>query len=237
MLKPMSFLFALLIGGISLVPTSPANAELIRVPTFLNPLGGLPNNQGWWNNKDPNTNPTNSNYFVGRDLVDRDEEFRNYFSFDLSGVTSTVVSARLEVRRFTSREGGIYQLFDVSTSAEDLARRLIVDLDVFNDLGTGTTYGTFNIGAGESEDLLSFTLNDAALFDINASLGSFFSIGGVSVNSVSLFLFSSSEGIQRLTLETEDIIQVPEPTTVGLFGLGLAGLGVLSRRRKRSGTV
>lgn len=233
MLKFTSFLFVLLVGGASLLPNSQASADIIYVPTFKNPVGGLSNNQGWWNNKQTNPNPVNTNYFAGRQLGDESEEFRNYFSFDLSGISGIVVSARLEVVRYLSREGAAYQLFDVSTSPEDLARRQIIDLDVFNDLGTGTSYGTFNIGAGEREDLLSFLLNDDALLDINASLGSFFSIGGVSANNVSLFLFSHSGGIQRLVLETEDIIAVPEPATAGLFGLGLVGLGVVSRRRRK----
>ena len=51
-------------------------------------------------------------------------------------------------------------------------------------------------------------------------------------NSVS-FLYTRCNGC-GLFLEEFEINEVPEPTTLGLFAAGLAGLGFLSRRRKQA---
>ena len=55
---------------------------------------------------------------------------------------------------------------------------------VFNDLGSGVSYGVFGINLlGEYPGLvLEFPLNANALFDINKSAGGLFAIGGDVLN-------------------------------------------------------
>ena len=113
-----------------------ASAVPITVSTSDNQISPGVDNQGWWGTG-VNTNPTNDNY------ISFEPTHRSYFSFDLGGITGTVISAVLEVRRYSTNEGATLQLFDVSTSATALAQRQILDSAIFNDLGSGTSYGSF----------------------------------------------------------------------------------------------
>ena len=77
---------------------------------------------------------------------------------------------------------------------------------------------------------MSFELNSAAIFDINAAMGGWFSVGGSLLSLGSpmpsgtegFFGGSNGSGEQRLVLEV-----VPEPATIALFILG----GLLLRTR------
>jgi hypothetical protein len=77
-------------------------------------------------------------------------------------------------------------LFDVTTNAAALntSTNAQVMIDAFNDLGTGSSYGSFDVDVETTgnparlSEVLSFPLNAAALSDINASAGGYFSIGG-----------------------------------------------------------
>ena len=49
---------------------------------------------------------------------------------------------------------------------------------IFDDLGTGTSFGSFRVVGGTPDDVLSFPLNAAGVAAFNATRGGFFSIGG-----------------------------------------------------------
>lgn len=99
--------------------------------------------------------------------------------FDLSGLSGGVTSVTLELQRYQSL-AATYSLFDVSTDPVTLNNNTGTSATIFEDLGTGTSYGSFVVaGAGLPTDVLSFALNAAALADIAGAAGGFFSIGGM----------------------------------------------------------
>ncbi len=138
-------------------------------------------NQGWWGG-DPVASAVdeNSNYFVGRTI---DTELRNFFTFDTGALAGqTVVSATLVLRSGCGAGADATEtvaLFDVSTDPAALNDNAGYDADIFDDLGTGTSYGTFVVPTGQSAEAATrFALNAAALADLNAAAGGFFSVGG-----------------------------------------------------------
>jgi hypothetical protein len=188
-------------------------------------------NQGYWSDTLSNYDE-NDNYSLG---INFSGDFsRNFFSFDLSTQNLPVISATLELTRFnylSSAESETFGLFDVSTDAATLNNNVGTSESIYNDLGSGVSYGQFEVlSEGLSTDELSFELNAAALSDINAAKGGWFSIGGAllsfgsPVGSGTEALFGSSQdgGVQRLVLEV-----VPEPATFLLVAVG----GLFLRRR------
>lgn len=196
---------------------------------------------GWWNS-DGGHISTNSNYIAGRI---GSLEYRNFFVFDLSGVSGTVTSASLQL--FNPSTGYVspdanemYTLYDVSTSITALTTGGSGQTAIFTDLGTGTTYGSVSVSSGDNGQLVEITLNGNGLAALNGATGSF-AIGGA-LTSLS---GSSTQHVfgwthlgnptKKLFLETGELSQtqpVPEPSTLVLVGSGL-GLCFLSGYRKR----
>jgi hypothetical protein len=177
-------------------------------------------NQGWWSAVVENDD-ANDNYIVGDSVGDGISLLNNFFTFDISGLSGTVVSATLNLQRF---EGGSnlgnatqsYSLYDVSTDAAVLNFNSGTNGAIFNDLGSGTNYGNYSVTvAGDPEEILNFSLLSSAISDINNAISNgseFFSIGG--------------------TLNPGGAT-VPEPASI-LGLLTVAGLGLSMKRKNRN---
>ncbi len=172
---------------------------------------------------------------------------RNWFVVDLTGVTQPVVSARLLLRNPSEAvEGGdgfssgqaseTYALFDVSTPITDLRATQTIRTDIFADLGSGASFGSFVATAGSNGTDVSISLNSAGLASLNAARGGLWAVGGAitTINSPAgssdelLFNFSSNAGAGDGKTRLE--LTVPTPGTAGL--LGMAGVLAAGRRRR-----
>lgn len=206
---PNFWLFTALIAVIlGLAGPPPARAAFI-LNTFDSQFDYGVDNQGWWSATTGN-DTYNDNYVVsmyGTDTI------RNFFTFDLRSVDlagQTIVSATLQLRRGGGQGAPTETLsfHHVATDAATLNANNGTSEAIYNDLGDGTLYGSFEVPtAGNSEELVSFPLNAAAIADITALAGSgFFSLGGSLPDSSTGYLFGftgGNQGIQRLVLATD----------------------------------
>jgi len=229
--------------AILLLP-SPLWASTITFSTSDSQFSPGSDNQGWWSGTLPASGTANDNYAVGQlggALL------RDFFTFDLSSLNlagQKVTGATLELTRFTyvgTDASETIEFFDVSTSAATLNNNFGTNAAIFNDLGTGTSYGSFVVPSYSPSTTLTVTfgLNGGALANITSAAGGFFSIGG-SLQTIGaggdqgLFGFSASTfgaGTQQLRIET--VPTVPEPTSMLLLGSGIVTLAVGRYRRRR----
>jgi hypothetical protein len=213
----------------------PASAAVFTFNTSDSQFDAGIDNQGFWSATLANAD-NNTSYQTGNSAG---SITRSFFTFDLSGLNLSgqqVTGATLELRRYgySGDASETVQFFDVSTAAATLNNNTGTSATIFNDLGTGTSYGAFSISSsGLTTDLLSFALNSSARADITGAAGGFFSIGGTCdtcSTSQNFFQASSGTGIQRLVVQTAVVAAVPEPESLALIGIALAIFGVTRRR-------
>ena len=169
-------------------------------------------------------------------------DYRSFYLWEIPEFNESVISARVDFEIYYSLGafGGDDQLatvFDVNSTNIAL---LTTDngsghgREIFNDLGSGLSYGEFNVASFETYGyILSVNLNSNAIEAINNSKGQSFAFGIVN-NTPYLenkyFLFSDSSGVSTQTLSLE-IEQVPEPQSYSMFLLGIFFITALLLRR------
>lgn len=219
---------------------------------------------GWFTNAGEHQEG-NSIYAVGGGLDGFNRN--NFFLFDVSSVAGSVTAATLRVLNPGSSSAGVpfgytssdptetYVLFDVVTdfySAPTGGTHLvggygagsIEGQGIFNDLGSGTSYGSHVASLADNGKYVEISLNAAGLAALNSSTG-IFAIGGAittldaAVNRESLFVSGVLGGVPNWV--QLNVTTVPEPSESVLL---LAGLGMVlwaSRRRtvgvKASSTI
>jgi hypothetical protein len=181
--------------------------------TFLSTI-----DSGWYNNSGAH-DPSNTNYIVGSCCGA--SEFRNWFVFDISGLTSPVSSLSFDLYSYSvTLTSGNYYVNDVSTSVSSLVGGT-GGLAAFNDLGSGSNYGfNFYQSGTDSNQFHTINLNSAAVSSLNTSiaanagtwaLGGAFAAGNVPVPPINA---------------------VPEAETYAMMIAGLGLMGAIARRRK-----
>ena len=174
-----------------LTAAMPAEADVIVFNTSDRPFTSGSDNQGWWSATLQNVD-ANDNYFTGQTAGAGPAAAvtRSFFTFDLSSLRlgkQMLVSATLELARYGWPFGPdpreTVEFFDVSTAADVLNHNTGSSHAIFNDLGSGTSYGSFVVPEYDGSGLLqfvplSFALADSALLDIRAAAGGFSQSGG-----------------------------------------------------------
>jgi hypothetical protein len=170
-------------------------------------------------------------------------DIRNFFVFDLSGVTQSIASAQLELYmpgppmppgwiNSTSSGSEGYELHDVVTP---IANLLDGTGGVANhaDLGSGVVYGSRTITPDDMGTVVIIPLNAASIAALDAATGLFGFGGSVTTldGTASTELVFTNTGSQ-LPIETTQLrlTVVPEPSTLLL---GLAGIFFLPMRGNR----
>ena len=176
-----------------------------------------------------------TNYAVGDSTIDL---WHNWFVFDFASLSEPIVAAELLLY---NPPGGFesvdptedYTLFDVSTDPLSLAAGM-GGIAVYDDLGTGLTYGAYTASAADNDSFIIIELNTDAVASINASLGNLWAVGGAltSLDDVpsteALFGFSGD-----VPLGMNQLVVTPIPAPGCLALLAVAALGSSARRRSR----
>lgn len=183
------------------------------------------------------------------------EEYRSYFVFDLRNIKRPIVSANITFSLNTragcqpgptcgfssSDPSETITLFDYEHSLEEWDDGLMqlvtgyVGIPGFNDLGSGKVFGSVTITPGQGTATLA--LDSQALAALNANEGHLFAMGGALTSisgSENQFLFGASPLDSSLLNLTFPSSEVPEPTSLLLFGSGV--LACAYRMRAKSGT-
>jgi hypothetical protein len=103
---------------------------------------------------------------------------------------------------------GIYTLYEVSTDPSDLTN-FVAGVGIYNDLGTGTAFGSQVFSAADNGTFVQINLNAAGLASINAASDLNWAVGGD---------FPSASN------------PVPEPGTWAMIAAGLGAASLLRRR-------
>ena len=129
--------------------------------------------RGWYTNSGTHSSG-NTNTIVG-------SAYRNWFTFDISGFSGTActITLRLELELFRGTSGN-YNLYDISTGHDDLVASSSGSsgITIYNDLGTGNSYGSVSLTNSDNGSTIEITLNDQAITDFNSESSGWFSVGG-----------------------------------------------------------
>jgi len=185
--------------------------------------------------------PNSDNYLVGEMLAGLPEtarEVRNFVVFDLSRIRSPILSATLRLLNPGSGYGSPdlserFSVWDVSAPLGDL---YFGSVTKFNDLGTGTLFGTQEVLSGVQQSFVDVSLNRSALNVLNSTQG-FVALGGT-VSSLLLgepleYLFGGSDTHNPSDGNTQLILTIiPEASKLTMLFSGLLLLGAAGLRQR-----
>jgi hypothetical protein len=213
------------------------------VPEFLIE----PARKGWFNyrgehrgHQNTYTGLTNDDpYIPGRSTL-----LRSFFVFDLSRISVGIASAKLrfEIENYFSPNASeSISVFHVASPPSSFGPEYRLDspqgIEIFDDLGNGPLFGTFNIARSQHGSIVDFNLSDSAIPAINNSRGREFVLG---LDLGLPFMPNVQRGIRFSNgHEGERVVnqlilkQVPEPSAVLLVAFGFIVVTVALRNGRK----
>lgn len=171
---------------------------------------------------------------------------RNFFVFDLTAVTEDIVAATLTVESPGGYESSnpfeTWTLYDVSTDIPTLTAGGLGLTAIYDDLGTGISYGSVDVTASDNGQLITITLNPAAITALNTARGGAFAIGGdvstlggsaVPLEAIFLYTPYPPAPVRRLTLYFAEAVPSLNQWGMIVFVV-LAGIGAVYYIKRRA---
>jgi len=181
--------------------------------------------QGWMTSGFSNGNNPSNSYLAGNcgagDCYTG--EFRNFFQFAIPKLDEPVISASLVLdTSYLALDQASYAQYQVTS---------LPDIFGFDDLGTGTVYGSQTYTASNQNMGESIALNGAALAAIQAAAGGVFQLGGRVSSPVNFggdqadeLVFGRTDAPQELEIVTgSDTLTVAPLSGTNLGGPNLSG--------------
>jgi len=134
----------------ALFSASPLAADVILLQTSDHPLEGTTWNQGWWSNNVSNPNTANSSPAIGtfNSFGVPNGNHRSFYTFLLPPATAgkPIIAATLLQHRggsLSTEAEETIGFFDVQTPYDVLNHNVGSSASIYNDLGSGVSFGQF----------------------------------------------------------------------------------------------
>jgi hypothetical protein len=228
MIQRLKFLLpAVMAIGLTVSGSRTASAGLIVVDS---------SDAGWYDIGGSHS-ATNTNYIAGSL---NGNTYRNFFVFDLSGVTEQIIGAELRLFNPGAPDPGFtgppatYSVHAVSTPVTTLVTSHNNNAEgqaIFADLGDGTQFGSRAMSILDNGSIVSIDLS-GALAALNSASGGLFAAGGMlaftpTANNYAFAFTNTGNETRQLVLTT-----VPEPVSVAQIIVGLVGIGIWRHKRR-----
>jgi hypothetical protein len=175
----------------------------------------------------------NSNYYSGDadDGPNSNVQLNDYFTFDLSGVSGTIVSATFNVFSSLVTGSGTYSIYTTSLTPAGVGGGCGGCVATYNDLTSGSLIGSISVTPADTGEILMIDFNTAGLAWLTANEGTGIVLGGSEPQPPNSYdaVFSGSGFTpgNNLTITTA----VPEPTSVLLLGSAVLAAVMVTRRK------